>query len=79
MILWLISLTACSATKPVALEQVLPVLPSYPGRPCIIFSACQHGVVLPLDDAVLLRDWLIMEDAWRGSVTEIWNLYVDTK
>lgn len=80
MTLWLIlllaSLSACSAPSgPVMVERVMPALPSYPERPCLTWRAQGPLVGLPVDEAVLLRDWIIEQEAWRASVSEMWGIY----
>ncbi|MDR1398266.1 MAG: hypothetical protein LBJ14_11135 [Desulfarculales bacterium] len=71
---WLSNLTACSLKEPVAVTPVLPVMPAYPARPEITWQGTAAGVALGFDDALQLRDWLVNEDAWRESVTEIWTI-----
>lgn len=73
---WLCSLTACSTpSPPVSLAPLMPALPAYPERPCLNWQGLGPRVALSLGDAVLLRDWLVAEQAWRESVVEVWGIY----
>jgi hypothetical protein len=58
----------------VAVRTVLPALPAYPARPEITWQANVDGVALPFEHALQLRDWLINEQAWKESVTQVWKI-----
>ena len=74
LLLWLISLPGCSSPQAIAINQTLPELPAYPERPALTWQASSAQVGLDINQAIQLRDWLILEDAWRQSVREIWGI-----